>query len=375
MLRLETEFIVSDLVFSLWDDRALFGIASDTFQTKFVGQLNHWRMNDEGTLDELQSVALPTGGVMVRESRGPHSDALLYTAHTDPTLRLWTLNELRKPIKRYHFHDMSVEDLAVSPFDAEEFVSCSKDSTFAVWTATESEPVWAASNNASMPMVGVAYHPQNPSMLLAAPLDGKVEIYSREDRKRANTILPPDEMLFSCMDVSPYNEYLLAMADENGHVYLWDLRRLRRPIDHWQAHSLAVSQIRFNPHDDKLLGTGSTDCFFHLWHIEKEASMVAGSDIGSGAGSTSVHHAVGRDDIDPVGDDVQCLRSYKTHNLPITCWDWSVHELGLLADAGADYSIFLWNFVEEEEDSDERMQGVHHQELPGDHHTDGAGSG
>lgn len=133
-----------------------------------VGQMNYWRLNDEGTLDEVQSVALSTGGVMVRESSG--YDSLLYTAHTDPVLRLWTLNELRKPIKRYQFHSMSIEDLAVSPFDPEEFVSCSKDSTFAVWTTTESEPVWAASNDANLPMVGVSYHPQNPSLLLAAPL-------------------------------------------------------------------------------------------------------------------------------------------------------------------------------------------------------------
>lgn len=208
--------------------------------------------------------------------------------------------------------------------------------------------------------------------------DSKIELFNREDRKKVNTIVPPDDILFSCMSVSPYNEFLVAMADENGHVYLWDLRRLKRPIDHWQAHSLAVSQIKFNPHDDKLLGTGSTDCFFHLWYIEKEATM-ATTDIGASGseyGGSDAQHLT-RDDAGPTGDDVQCLRSYKTHNLPITCWDWSVHDLGLIADAGADYSLFLWNFVEE--DDDEEGHGTRYQKLarimPSDETTSVAESG
>lgn len=34
MLRFETEFIVSDLIFSKWDDKGLIGLASDTYETK-----------------------------------------------------------------------------------------------------------------------------------------------------------------------------------------------------------------------------------------------------------------------------------------------------------------------------------------------------
>jgi len=34
MLRLETEFIPSDLIFSHWDDNGLIGITADSFETK-----------------------------------------------------------------------------------------------------------------------------------------------------------------------------------------------------------------------------------------------------------------------------------------------------------------------------------------------------
>jgi histone-binding protein RBBP4 len=283
-----------------------------------VGQLTYWRLTNTGQLEELQAVGLETGGVCLAESSGYSS--FIYTGHTDPVLRLWTKNKLVKPIKRYTFHNMSTEGLSVSPFDPEEFVSCSKDSSFAMWTMTESEPIFAAVNEASYPMMAVQYHSQNPSLLLAAPLDGRIELWNRQDRKRIYTITPPDDMIFSCMDINLYNEYQMAAADETGHVYLWDLRRLKKPVHHFQAHSLAVSQIKFNPHDEKLMGTASTDSFFHLWYV--------GSDDEK--------------------ESNQCLKSFKTHTLPITTWDWSVHELGLVGDAGSDYSIFLWNFVTEE---------------------------
>jgi hypothetical protein len=64
-----------------------------------AGQLNYWRQNSVGQLEELQSVGLSVGGTSVKESSQYQS--FIYTSHTDPVLRLWTLNDLRKPIKRY----------------------------------------------------------------------------------------------------------------------------------------------------------------------------------------------------------------------------------------------------------------------------------
>ncbi len=49
-------------------------------------------------LDEIQSVGLGVGGISIKEtSKYP---SLLVSAHTDPILRLWDLNNLKKPINR-----------------------------------------------------------------------------------------------------------------------------------------------------------------------------------------------------------------------------------------------------------------------------------
>jgi WD40 repeat protein len=65
------------------------------------------------------------------------------------------------------------------------------------------------------------------------------------------------------------------------------------------------------------MGTASMDSFFHLWMTQDKK------------------------------EETKCLKSFKTHTLPITTFDWSIHEQGLVGDAGSDYSIFLWNFVTE----------------------------
>lgn len=362
MLRLETEFITSDLQFSKFDEKGLLGITSDTFDTKYVGQLSYYRFSASGQLDEIQSVGLPTGGVgMAQSSR---YSTFLLTAHTDPVLRLWNLDQLTQPVKRYTFHNMSAEDVQVSPFDGEEFLSCSKDSSFALWTMTQSEPIFASTNEASFPFLSSQYHPQNPSLFVAAPMDGRLELWDRKELKRIYTVTPPEDLIFSCMAFNAYNEFMLSVADEYGHVYIWDLRQLKKPVYHFQAHGLAVCQMKFNPHDEKLMGTASTDSHFHLWYVEgnsrhnrktKANDRRLSSDLLE---ESEAANAISGMDNSMENVDVQCLKSFKTHNLPITTWDWSVHELGLLADAGSDYSLFVWNFVNSSFDDDESQSDV-----------------
>ena len=210
---------------------------------------------------------------------------------------------------------MSVEEINTSPFDGEEFISCSKDSSFALWTMTESEPIFSSVNKSSFPVMSAQYHPQNSSLLLVAPLDSKIELWNNEEKRKIYTINPSDDILFSSMATSPYNEFWLTIADENGKVFLWDLRRLKKPISKWQSHGLSIPQIKFNPHDENLLGTIGTDSYFHLWYLNSKTP--------------------------------QCLKSFKTHHLPITSFDWSYHDFGLICDSSSDYSICLWNFIQE----------------------------
>jgi WD40 repeat protein len=229
---------------------------------------------------------------------------------------------------------MSLEDLQTSPFDGEEFVTCSKDCSFAIWNVSNNEPIFTHKNEEKIPSLSVQYHPQNESLLFLAPLDAKIEIWDKEEKKKVKTIVPPDDILFSSMSISQYNENLLAVGDEYGEIHLWDLRRLKRvlfisinkkPIQHFEAHTLGT-QVKFNPHDEKLLGSGSFDGFFHLWNLKNSTEQV-------------------------------CLKSFQTHTLPITTWDWSIHDFGLIGDSSSgkyfsitnffkDYSLFLWNFLD-----------------------------
>eukprot|EP00698_Gefionella_okellyi_P017443 TRINITY_DN50_c0_g1_i1.p1 TRINITY_DN50_c0_g1~~TRINITY_DN50_c0_g1_i1.p1 ORF type:complete len:317 (-),score=44.99 TRINITY_DN50_c0_g1_i1:699-1649(-) len=313
MLRVETDFIQSDLRFSHWDPNGIMGITTESYSSQFVGSLTVWRSNAIGTVDEVFSAPMPVGGVRCVESSEHQSFVL--TAHTDAMLRLWSLNEPEHALRSFKYHKMGLEDVAWSPFDGDSFVSASKDTSWAMWALTNDEsPVVSKTHDAAMPILGVAYHPQNPALLITAPLDGCLELWNLDDTRRVYTLAPPQDVVFSSMSLNRYDENLLAVANEAGFVSLWDLRNVRQPATTFQAHAAPVADVKFSPHDEHLFGTAGADGVFHIWHTGRERTT-------------------------------RCLRSFRTHALAITCFDWSVHSLGLAADAASDYSLFLWNTV------------------------------
>lgn len=150
----------------------------------------------------------------------------------------------------------------------------------------------------------------------------------------------------------------MAMADENGRIFLWDLRRLKREVDSWISNSLAISHIKFNPHDENLLGCVGIDSYFHLWNVKSKQQMsTASSTLNNspiyGLKQNSEKMTSYEDMMEQQQQymGIECLKTFKTHHLPITSFDWSCHDFGLLADASSDYSIFLWNFLEKKYDS------------------------
>ncbi|KAL9652702.1 hypothetical protein ABK040_015752 [Willaertia magna] len=339
MLRVETTCIENEVLYSKHEEQTLIGIASDTFETKYVGEMNIWRYNSIGQLDLIESIGLDTGGVCLEET-SHYQSSFIITGHTDPILRLWTRNDLKKPIKRYLHHNMSIEDLNTSPFQANEFLSCSKDSSIALWNIEQSEPIFSYNHESSFPILGINYHPHHFNLFLSCPLDGRIQIFNKDQQDIIYTIIPPDDMIFSNLSINNYNEYLFTISDEQGMIYTWDFRLLKKPIDMKQCHSLAISSLKFNPHDEYLLGSTSTDGYFNIYHyygLEKlnHTTTILNEEEENTTRNNELM--------------MNTIQSIQSHELPITNFDWSVHEIGLVVDASSDYSLCLWNIMNNSE--------------------------
>nr|QRZ58752.1 Gsp-co-occurring protein 2b [Malawimonas jakobiformis] len=316
MLRAETTSIQTDLKFSLWNGETVLGLSTEAQDIHFFGELNCWRIDTDGSLREQFSTATPAGGLRLAQSSS--SESVVVTAHTDAALRVWSLVQPATPDRSLLFHGMAVEDVSASPYDGSVFASGAKDGVFAVWDITQEQPLWSGHGANAEPFIQLAFHPHMPQLLVAAPLDGRIEFWHMPSRRRMDALQPHGEdTIASSMALNPYDENALAVGDERGHVVLWDLRSTRAPSHVLHAHTAPITALQYCPHDTKILAAATADGQTHMWHT-------------------------GEEDTPP-----QCMRSYRSHQLSTTALDWSVHSIGLLATAGGDYSVCMWNIADQ----------------------------
>ncbi len=89
----------------------------------------------------------------------------------------------------------------------------------------------------------------------------------------SNILQGPEKELygFSAVAFNPKNRQMLASADGNGIVRLWDLRRspdARRSLTLEHDHVAGVNALAFSP-DGKMLASGGSDGIVGLWNLDK----------------------------------------------------------------------------------------------------------
>ncbi|KAA0198680.1 hypothetical protein HAZT_HAZT008706, partial [Hyalella azteca] len=159
----------------------------------------------------------------------------------------------------------------------QQYVGPVREVAAVAWSPVASEPRFvAASWDGSIlmfdPAVGIAtqhvaqfpclvydvrWSPRFPNTFIAAAGDGTVRVY-QGGLPGVTVPARPGADVLSC-DWSPTSPYLLATADAEAGVRLWDLRFCQQPLAAMQGHSKAVNKVRFSPHLPSTLATASYD--------------------------------------------------------------------------------------------------------------------
>lgn len=115
------------------------------------------------------------------------------------------------------------------------------------------------------------------------------------------------------------NSMLLASADTDGKINLWDIRKLNdKPLSSLN-HGFSISTIEWNPHEQTVLASaGQEDGLVKLWDISQEDVM---TDEGVTKRLIFVHagHMLGVNDI-----------------------SWDLHDPWLISSVSNDNSIHVW---------------------------------
>ena len=90
----------------------------------------------------------------------------------------------------------------------------------------------------------------------------------------------------SALSIHPVERTLLATADKDGMVNLWDYRNLDCPLHAFIGHSEAVTSIEWNPFDYCVFATCGGDGRVCLWnldwigrHMDSEEQMEGPSEL------------------------------------------------------------------------------------------------
>jgi serine/threonine protein kinase len=113
-------------------------------------------------------------------------------------------------------------------------------------------------NDPPRPIVAITVSPTN-RLLAEADADGSVRIWELSQVRKLHT-LSADGSAAQVLAFSP-DERFLATADNGGNVALWDIAQSKR-VAHWRAHPRAVATLTFSP-DGNWLATAGDD--LRLW--------------------------------------------------------------------------------------------------------------
>lgn len=78
--------------------------------------------------------------------------------------------------------------------------------------------------------------------------------------------------LLRAVDYNPNKPYHIATGGDDASVHLWDVRYLDKPLMKVEGHTHWVWSVAFNPSQDQLLLTSSSDTLVNLQNVVSVSS-------------------------------------------------------------------------------------------------------
>lgn len=181
------------------------------------------------------------------------------------------------PRYRLKHHTKECWGLAWSHEDANRLVSASEDSTVALWdvASNESSPIQVLRKHTAS-VNDVQWSKTMPKVFGSVSDDMSIQIYDVRTDESSSALAPASivttydnahNTAINALSFNPFNEYILATGSSDTSVHIWDMRCLRKPVYGLHGHSGDVSALEWSPHDESVLATAGYDRRVNVWDL------------------------------------------------------------------------------------------------------------
>ncbi|XP_022969495.1 WD-40 repeat-containing protein MSI2-like [Cucurbita maxima] len=282
-----------------------------TQKIRVEGEVNRARCMPQN----VQIVGAKTSGCEVYVFNCAKQGAKAQGAECDPDLRL-------------RGHDKEGYGLSWSPFKEGYLLSGSNDQKICLWDVSSmaDKNVLDAMHvyEAHESVVGdVSWHLKNENLFGSVGDDCLLVIWDLRTNKSVDSVRAHEEEV-NYVSFNPYNEWIVATASSDTTVGLFDLRKLAEPLHVLSSHTEGVFQVEWDPNHETVLASSGDDRRLMVWDL---------NSIGS------------EQDGEAEDGPPELLFSHGGHKAKISDFSWNSHEPWVISSVAEDNSVQVWQMA------------------------------
>ena len=131
----------------------------------------------------------------------------------------------------------------------------------------------------------------------------------------------------NCISFNPLNEFLLATGSTDTTVGLWDLRNMKQKLHTFEGHKGGIYQLDWAPFNETILASSSSDRRVHVWDVSRIGEEQSPEDAEDGPPELMFIHG--------------------GHTAKVSDFHWNRNEEFVAASVSEDNILQIWQMVRE----------------------------
>ncbi|KAE9586605.1 hypothetical protein Lal_00004647 [Lupinus albus] len=233
------------------------------------------------------------------------------------------------PHFRLKGHDKEGYGLSWSPFKEGHLLSASYDHKICLWdvSAPQHNVLHAHHTYQAHESVvnDVSWHLRDDNIFGSVGDDSKLIIWDFRTNQPQNSLIAHDKEV-NFLSFNPYNEWVLATASSDSTIGLFDTRKLTLPLHVLSSHTDEVFQVEWDPNHETVLASSGADRRIMVWDLNR----------------------VGDEQLEGDGDDgpPELLFSHGGHKGKISDFSWNKNQPWVISSVAEDNSFHVWKMAE-----------------------------